>query len=77
MAKKLNRSRKGLFCIKNADDKKCFNRFLVRYLNPSDHRPARIRKIDKDFARKLDFKDFYCNFSKLVHWLHRFSTMFI
>ena len=30
---------------------------LVRYLNPADHSPARIIKADKDFPKKLDFKD--------------------
>ena len=31
--------------------------FLVRYLNPADRNPVRITKTDKDFAKKLDFKD--------------------
>ena len=30
---------------------------MVRYLNPPDHHPAKIRKVDKDFARGIDFKD--------------------
>ena len=30
---------------------------MVRYLNPADHHPARITKADKDFAKRLDFKD--------------------
>ena len=30
---------------------------MVRYLNPADHNPRRITKADKDFAKKLDFKD--------------------
>ena len=34
-----------------------FKRCLVRYLHPVDKNPARIRKITKDFSRKLDFKD--------------------
>ena len=29
----------------------------MRYLNPANHHPARITKADKDFAKKLDFKD--------------------
>ena len=28
-----------------------------RYLNPTDHNPRRITKADKDFPKKLDFKD--------------------
>ena len=29
-------------------------------LNPADHHPARITKADKDFAKRLDFKDIKC-----------------
>ena len=29
---------------------------VFKHLNPVDHHPERIRKIDKDFVRKLDFK---------------------
>ena len=31
--------------------------FLVRYLHPADHNPRRIRKVDKLYGNKLDFKD--------------------
>ena len=40
----------------NIDDN-CFCWCLVRYLHPANHYPARITKTDKDFAKKLDFKD--------------------
>ena len=30
---------------------------MVRYLNPADHNPAGITKADKDFTKKIDFKD--------------------
>ena len=30
---------------------------MIRYLNPADHHSARITKADKDFAKRLDFKD--------------------
>ena len=30
---------------------------LVRYLNPEDHNPARVTKADKDFAKRISFKD--------------------
>ena len=43
--------------IQNTDDNECFKCCLVRYLNPADHRPARIIKSDKDFAITVDFKD--------------------
>ena len=29
----------------------------VRYLNPADHNPGRIAKVDKGFPKKLHFKD--------------------
>ena len=35
----------------------CFKWCLVRYLHLSDHNSRRIGKIDKNFARALDFKD--------------------
>ena len=51
-----NYSKKGLINIQNIDEHECFKRCLVRYLHPADHHPAGIRKVDKDFARQLDFK---------------------
>ena len=30
---------------------------MVRYLNPAQRNPRRITKADKDFAKRLDFKD--------------------
>ena len=33
------------------------NASLVRYLNPANHHLARITKADKEFAKRLDFKD--------------------
>ena len=30
---------------------------MIRYLNPVDHNPRRFTKADKDFAKRLDFKD--------------------
>ena len=30
---------------------------LVKYLNPIDHNPKRITKVDKLYGDKLDFKD--------------------
>ena len=41
----------------NFNDNECFKLCLIRYLNPLDHHLARIRKVNKDFARVLDFKD--------------------
>ena len=56
MPKELNHLRKGLISIQSSDDNKCLKWCLVKYSNPSDHHLPRIRKIDKDLARKLDFK---------------------
>ena len=43
--------------IQNIDDNECLKWCIVRYLNPADHHPVRIAKADKDFVKKLDFKD--------------------
>ena len=42
--------------IQNIDDKECFKWCLVIYLHPADHHPGIIKKADKNFAKKLDFK---------------------
>ena len=57
MPKELDHLRKGLINIQNIDDNECFKWCLVRYLNPTDRNPRRTIKADKDFAKKLDFKD--------------------
>ena len=57
LPKKLDHQRKGLINIQNIDDNECFKWCLVRYLNPADHNLRRITKADKDFAKRLDFKD--------------------
>lgn len=57
MPKEINHSRKGSINIQNSDDSKRFEWCLFRYLYPADHHSARIRKIDKEFAINLDFKD--------------------
>ena len=57
LPKELDHPRKGLINIQNTDDNECFKWCLVRYLNPADRNPARITKANKDFAKKLDFKD--------------------
>ena len=57
LPKKLDYPRKGLINIQNTDDNECFKCCLVRCLNPADHNTRRIIKADKDFAKRLDFKD--------------------
>ena len=57
LPKELDHPRKGLINIQNADDNECFKWCLVRYLNPVDHNSKIITQADKDFAKRLDFKD--------------------
>ena len=57
MPKELDQPRKGLINTENIDDNKCFKWPIARYLNPTDHNPRRTIKADKDFDKKLDFKD--------------------
>ena len=57
LPKELDHPRKGLINIKNIDDNECFKWSMMSYLNPADHLPATITKANKDFAKKLDFKD--------------------
>ena len=54
LPKELGHSRKGLINMQNNE---CFKWYLVRYLNLADPNQRRIRKSDKDFAKRLDFKD--------------------
>ena len=30
---------------------------MIRYLHPADHNPRKIRKVGKNFAREIDFKN--------------------
>ena len=48
---------KELVNVQNIDNNRCFKWCLARYLHPAEHNPKRITKADKDFAKKLDFKD--------------------
>ena len=57
LPKELYHPRKGLINIINNDDNECFKWCLVRYINPADHNPRRITKSDKDFLKRIDFKD--------------------
>ena len=43
--------------IQNIDDNECFKWYLVRYLHPADHYPARIRNVDRLSGDELDFED--------------------
>ena len=69
LSKKLDHPRKRLVNIQNNDDNECFKWCLVRYLNPVDRNPARVTKADKDFVKKLDFKDI--NFPVEIRNIHK------
>ena len=43
--------------IQNIDDNECFKWSVVRYVNLANHHPARITKDNKDFTKRLEFKD--------------------
>ena len=45
LPKELNHSKKGLINIQNFDDNECFKWCLVKYRNPTDNHPLRIRNI--------------------------------
>ena len=57
LLKDLDHQRKRLINIQNIDDNEWFKWCLVIYLNPADCIPASITKVDKDFAKNLNFKD--------------------
>ena len=57
LLKDLDHPRKGLINIQKIDDNECFKWCLVRYLNLADCNLARITKVEKDFAKKVGFKD--------------------
>ena len=42
---------------------------MVRYLNPTNHHPARITKADKDFSKRLEFKEI--NFPVKITNIHK------
>ena len=50
----LRNSAKGLINLKN-EDNECFRWCHIRYLNPKEKDPQRIKKSDKEFIEKLDY----------------------
>ena len=44
---------KGLINIQN-EDNECFSWWLVRFLNPVNKNPAKIRNVTKIFAKQLN-----------------------
>ena len=57
LPKEIDHPRKSLINYENVDDNECFKWFLVRCLNLEDDNPRRVTKVDRDFAKRLDFKD--------------------
>ena len=55
--KELGHLEKDFINIQNIDNNECLKWCLVRYVNPVYHHPARIRKVNKNYTRKLDFKN--------------------
>ena len=57
LPKELDHPKKGLINVQNTVDSECSKCCLGRYLKPADHTLRRITEADKDFAKRLDFKD--------------------
>ena len=57
MPTELNHPREELINIKNIADNEWFKWCLVRHLSSEDCNPKRNTKADKDFSKKIDFKD--------------------
>lgn len=52
----IRQSKKKVINIQNIDENDCFKWYLIRYLNPSNHDPARITKAEKNLLKKLILK---------------------
>ena len=57
LPKELDYPRKGLINNQNIDDTECFEWSLVKCLHLTGYNLRRIIKVDKTFAKRLDFKD--------------------
>ena len=57
LPKELDHPRKGLINVKIIDDNERFKWSIFRYSNPANRNPANITKANKEFTKKLDFKD--------------------
>ena len=47
--------KKDLINIKDIDGNKCLKWCLLRYIHPKNLNTVRIREIDKEFSKNLDF----------------------
>lgn len=55
LLQELNNAMRGLINIQNVDNE-CFRWCLVRYLNPVTKNVAKIRNVDRTFAKQFNFK---------------------
>ena len=56
LPQELRHHQKGLINMKN-DDNECFRWCHIRYLNPQDKNPQRIKKSDKEYINQLDYSE--------------------
>ena len=52
----LKNPKKGLINIKNKDNE-CFRWCHIRKINPQDKYPERVKKVDREMVKKLDYSD--------------------
>ena len=82
LPKALDHPRKRLINIQNIDNNESFKWCLLRCLYPVNHNPTRIRKADKEFAKKLYFKNIKFpvkvrNIHKIQKKLHRHQRFWL
>ena len=73
MPKDLYHPTKGLLNIQDIDDNEGFNWSIVRHWNSAHHHPVGIKNADKDFAKKLDFKN--KQFSVEIRGIHKIENL--
>ena len=56
LPQELRNSRKGLINMKN-EDNECFRWCHIRHLNPQDKYPERIKKVDKQYVKNLNYSE--------------------
>ena len=56
LPQELRNSKKGLINMKN-EDNECFRWCHIRHLNPQDIHPERIKKLDKEYVKNLDYSE--------------------
>ena len=54
LPEELQNSMKGLINLKN-NDNECFRWCHIRHLNPQENNPQRIKKVDKEYIKNLNY----------------------